>query len=314
MNPKSNVCTPYFYIIQHKQSKIKYAGSRFSKRSRPDELLKKNGYCTSSSIIAEIIEKEGLDAFEIVEINTHCDGMHPVDYETKFLLGNNCAESDEWYNLHNNDFVKRRDEYFEKYLVLTYGDDYRGMSEKYKKRTTKKCLEKYGKEYYTQTNEYKIKSKKTLNKKYGVNNAFQLSKVTGDPHTCKYCGKVITSLGNFKRYHDEKCKLNPNRPKPEILRCEHCGYESTNQGSFATRHGYNCKHNPNKPKPEILTCIHCGFESTDIVNFVRWHGDNCKSNPNRIAKKLHKCEHCGYETESTSGFMKWHGGNCRSKK
>jgi hypothetical protein len=60
--------TPYFYIIQHKDTKIKYAGIRYAKGRNPSEFMQPKGYKTSSSTISRIIQSEGLEAFNVIKI------------------------------------------------------------------------------------------------------------------------------------------------------------------------------------------------------------------------------------------------------
>ena len=90
---------PYFYIIRHKHSGIRYAGSRWAVGCDPSELLQEGGYNTSSKIVNDIISKEGSDVFVIDTLITLDD---PYEYETRFLKENKCASSVEWYNLHDN--------------------------------------------------------------------------------------------------------------------------------------------------------------------------------------------------------------------
>lgn len=98
----TNTYIPYFYIIQHKLTKIMYAGSRWAKKYHFNEFMTPNGYQTSSKQIKSIIEQEGLDIFEIIRIDTFCDNIHVYEYETAFLQTLDCANSDDWYNQHNN--------------------------------------------------------------------------------------------------------------------------------------------------------------------------------------------------------------------
>ena len=79
-----------------------YAGCRSSKNCHPNELLRPNGYNTSSKMVLSLIKLEGIDSFEILRIDTNCDGLSPYAYETLFLEVNDCANSDGWYNYHNN--------------------------------------------------------------------------------------------------------------------------------------------------------------------------------------------------------------------
>lgn len=97
-----NIYIPYFYIIRHIHSNKLYAGSRWAKNCNPQELMQPNGYKTSSKTIHDLIERDGLESFEILRIDTYCDNLHPYDYETIFLETNNCAFSKNWINLNNN--------------------------------------------------------------------------------------------------------------------------------------------------------------------------------------------------------------------
>jgi hypothetical protein len=103
MNSKS-IYTPYFYIIQDKNTKKKYAGCRWAKGCNPSEFMTYGGYTTSSKIVNSIIDEFGIDSFEILTIKTliEIDLDNVFDYETRWLVDHNCKESKEWYNQHNN--------------------------------------------------------------------------------------------------------------------------------------------------------------------------------------------------------------------
>lgn len=90
---------PYFYIIEHISTNKKYAGSRWAKNCSPEEFMKPGGYTTSSNKINDIIKREGLSSFNIVSLIEMND---PYEYETIFLVTNDCSNSDEWFNSHNN--------------------------------------------------------------------------------------------------------------------------------------------------------------------------------------------------------------------
>ena len=115
------IYTPYFYIIQHIESKKLYAGSRYASGCHPDEFMQPNGYQTSSNTIKSIIEQEGLLSFSILRIDTYCDNIHPYDYESLFLQHLDCAKSPNWYNGHNNDGISYRTEYYDAIMIKKYG-------------------------------------------------------------------------------------------------------------------------------------------------------------------------------------------------
>ena len=103
-----NKINPYFYILRHKQSGIMYAGSRYTtKGCHPNELLKEDGYITSSSIVRTIISENGLNSFEISKIITQEEikqiGFSNVrEYESHFLKEHGCRESPGWFNQSNS--------------------------------------------------------------------------------------------------------------------------------------------------------------------------------------------------------------------
>lgn len=81
-----------------------YAGSRWRKEANPQELLKEDGYCTSSGTVRKLIEKDGLASFKIALLIPQSNlSIHVHEYETAFLQTNNCAQSQEWLNRNNND-------------------------------------------------------------------------------------------------------------------------------------------------------------------------------------------------------------------
>jgi hypothetical protein len=96
---------PYFYIIRHKSSGVYYAGSKRSKHSNPDNLLKENGYTTSSKVVNQIIADEGITSFEIVKIRVFDTPEQAYQYETRFLKRVNAANNPSFLNMHNNNLT-----------------------------------------------------------------------------------------------------------------------------------------------------------------------------------------------------------------
>lgn len=72
---------PYYYEIRHKKTGKMYLGSQYGKNSNPENLLKT--YFTSSKSVKDIIQKEGVDSFEICCIECRDDAR---EYEQKNLL------------------------------------------------------------------------------------------------------------------------------------------------------------------------------------------------------------------------------------
>ena len=140
---------PYFYIIRHIATGKMYAGSRWAKGCHPNELLRADGYLTSSDEIRSIITIEGTHSFEILRIDTNCDGIHPYDYESSFLQINKCARSDNWLNGHDNNsrMMFGETEFYKKAKTTwlkNYGVDHPSKSQKILEEKKEKCLEQYG--------------------------------------------------------------------------------------------------------------------------------------------------------------------------
>jgi hypothetical protein len=86
--------TPYFYIIEHKETGKYYAGSRMAVGCHPSDLLV--GYSTSSNTIQNL----GIENFTVRKIVTRHDAY---DYETRFLQRVDARNNDRFYNKHNNE-------------------------------------------------------------------------------------------------------------------------------------------------------------------------------------------------------------------
>jgi hypothetical protein len=192
---------PYFYIIQHKKSKKMYAGSKYAKGCNPNTFMISGGYTTSSIVVNSIIECEGLNSFEILRIDTNLDGLSAYNYETLFLQCNNCAESNDWYNKHNNSGI-------------SFGtDDY-----------TQSMLAKYNVEHNSQTKEFKQKYKQTCLNRYGCDNPMKNSTIREKAkQTCLNLYGYDTSLKNpiirekAKQTNREKYGVDFSSQVPEFI-------------------------------------------------------------------------------------------------
>jgi len=95
---------PFFYIIQHIPTGKYYAGVKYALNDRTTDssiFMTEAGYQTSSDIIAEIIQKEGLAAFKIRKIR-HFESKHQViRYEYRFLNKIDAKNNPNWLNKHN---------------------------------------------------------------------------------------------------------------------------------------------------------------------------------------------------------------------
>lgn len=94
--------TPYFYVLQHKNSRKLYAGVRFKSGCHPKELLTPKGYNTSSKVVEGIMSREGIDSFRILYVVTQTElGCDVRDFEYDFLTLHDACNSDIWLNRSN---------------------------------------------------------------------------------------------------------------------------------------------------------------------------------------------------------------------
>lgn len=158
---------PYFYIIQHKKSKKMYAGSKYAKGCNPSAFMIPNGYTTSSLVINSIIEQEGFDSFVILRIDTNLDGLSAYDYETLFLQCNNCAESNDWYNKHNNSGISFGTDNFTQSMLAKYNVEHNSQTKEFKQKYKQTCLNRYGSDNPMKNSTIREKAKQTCLNRYG---------------------------------------------------------------------------------------------------------------------------------------------------
>ncbi len=135
--------TPYFYIIKRTATGERYAGSRWSKKAEPSDLLKT--YFTSSKTVHRIIKSEGVGAFEIERIETEFGGMTALEYETKFLTEN---AGSGWLNCHRNEGFNGKfgagHPAFHAAMNMRWGVDFPAQNESLKEKTRNTWKERYG--------------------------------------------------------------------------------------------------------------------------------------------------------------------------
>lgn len=87
---------------------------------------------------------------------------------------------------------------------------------------------------------------------------------------CPFCGKYVDP-GNFKNYHGDNCKLNPDISQ-EIL--ENRTHIAKKCAASAIANG---NHKPGNIVSLIpIICPHCGKKGTNKLTMARHHFDNCK--------------------------------------
>jgi hypothetical protein len=172
MKEGSTMKLPYFYIIQHKVSKMLYAGSHWAKTADSEKFMTKNNYTTSSTIVNTIIDESGLDSFEIVQLlNERECGIDVYQYETLFLQRNNIAKRSNWLNQHNNDgFTSTAygTEKFKNLMILFYGVEHALQNRELFQKLIDTTIERFN--IYPAMNNPDVRSKfkNTMVERYGV--------------------------------------------------------------------------------------------------------------------------------------------------
>lgn len=189
---------PYFYIIRHIPSNKMYAGSRWGKGCNPLEFMRQNGYTTSSKVVNKIIQEEGLNSFEILRIDTYCDGLHVYNYEQTFLETNNCASSNMWFNKHNGMGLSD----------WLYVNNIKNPMElpEFVLKSNQTKIKKYGNKNYNNSEKATLSRVATLIEKYGVDNIMKVPNIAS---------KMVAnrSISNVEKYGVENTSLLPHVKK-----------------------------------------------------------------------------------------------------
>lgn len=205
----NDIYRPYFYIIQHKKTKMYYAGSSCNKESDPSKFLSKSGYKTSSKIIKKIIKEEGIEAFQIRTIKLFQSAAEAYRYEKRFLEKVDARNNDRFYNLHNNESDLCLNTISNKLKWYTNGKC-DGMFPENKQpegwisgRLVTTCK---GKKLYTDGNDFKMFSvgKEPIGWELanGKLNSGENNPMFGK--SCPFAGKVACTNGTETKYFDKQ--------------------------------------------------------------------------------------------------------------
>jgi hypothetical protein len=92
------ITQPFTYLLIHIPTGKRYYGVRFRKGCRPSDLW--SSYFSSSKIVKQLIEQDGVDSFSfnIRKIFTNQD--HALSWEQRVLKRLNVTYNDQWLNQH----------------------------------------------------------------------------------------------------------------------------------------------------------------------------------------------------------------------
>lgn len=269
---------PYFYIIRHIPSGKLYAGAKWASDSNPENFMKPKGYPTSSKAILKLIESDGLDSFEILRIDTYCDGMPVRKYEALFLQIIDARNNILYLNEHNNDgYTIWCDESIEKANKTKedkYGSSNMFKTEHFKSTMIKNTMDNHGVEYPCQRPELrKLNSERNFARLEDGNHNFgnsewqrnnQYKRVANGNHP--FVGGEIQSITNQRRIADgshwfvsneNKIRASKNAKKEHF--CEFCNRIIRGVSNYKARHGKNCKMNPSSIR-KIYQCLICNID------------------------------------------------------
>lgn len=103
----------------------------------------------------------------------------------------------------------------------------------------------------------------------GRRNAIKQARLRTKKIKCEYCSKE-TDPGNFKQFHGDNCKYNPNI---DISILEERSRSA--KRSIQTQKETGTFSKPKTPVG-IFKCPHCGKKGSNYGNMKRWHYDRCK--------------------------------------
>ena len=299
--------TPYFYIIKHKQSGKKYAGSKWAKKCNPNTFMTPKGYKTSSSIIKKIIASEGLTAFEIVEINIDCDGLHPYEFETQFLQKHNCAKSPEWFNNHNNDNkISFGTEEFENQMVAKYGVKSSMHLSETKEKIKATTISKYGVNHVLQSTEVREKISKTNLEKYEVNHVLQSTEVREKISKTNLEKYGFTSHNSNEMIKEKKKHIfleKYNVENPSQLQ----EVKEKKQQTCNSNFGVDWPSQSTEVKQKIKQAV---FEKYGVLHVSQ--RDEQRKQASERAKEKATCPYCGHVGQKIQ-MGKKHFDNCANK-
>lgn len=304
---------PYFYIIRHLPSGKMYAGCKYAKGANPENLLTPMGYLTSSKKVLNLINTDGLDSFQILRIDTYCDGLHPKDYESLFLEINNCSESEYWLNSHNNTIYTHDDENFKQIMINSYGVDSPMKSKELLQKAQSTNMKKYGVICTLQAehvlDKIQIQYKLKYDGKHPMLNSFVKQK---HKNTCQSNYNVDSPMQSeeVKERHRKSCleSLGVDNPmkselvkeKSKITCLERYGFETITE--YMASIEYSCPH-----------CNKVGKGN----NMKRYHFDNCKTVTGESKFVQNKsldvsCPICG-KVGNPKGILGLHLKHCKIK-
>jgi hypothetical protein len=210
---------PYTYKLIFKPTGQYYYGVRYAKGCNPDDLWDK--YFTSSKHIHKLIKEYGLNSFVVKVTKTFKNKVDAINHEHLLLTKVKADKNGKFINKHIFNTTNLNDGLIiihHKLLQVETRHDpnlpipsgwIKGISDKHK--LTQSKIRK-GKIAHNKGKKCKLTGPCSQKRKLAISKSRKLSPKL----TCQHCGKQCDG-GNFKRFHGDNCKLNPNI-NPDILK------------------------------------------------------------------------------------------------
>jgi hypothetical protein len=269
---------PYTYKLIFKPTGQYYYGVRWAKGCNPDDLWME--YFTSSDRVKELIEIYGRGSFDYKVTKTFNTKEEAGEWESNLLKRVNAANNGKFINRSNNmpvyDTSGLRWIHHTKTNIGTFHDELLPLPEgwKYGQSESHKTSRKISWNKFYESSDYipwnSGGGKPTGQCSEERRNSISKSRLNTRKIKCNNCGKE-TDPGNFKRFHGDNCKLNPNID-PRILE------ERSNKAkSSMIKQKENGTFKKPKPPVGVFKCPHCNKEGINYGSMKRHHFDRCKA-------------------------------------
>ena len=263
---------PYTYKLIFKPSNQYYYGVRWGKGCHPNDLWVK--YFSSSKHIHKLIKEYGLGSFDYKIMKTFTNREEATEHERSLLERVNASKNGNFINKVNNmpDYTRKglKTIHHEKLDIETYHDPKLPLPDGWKYGFSKGHIKtmsviRKGKPSHNKGKKGKPTGPCTNKRKENI----RKSRLNTKKLECPHCNKEYDP-GNFKRFHGDKCKLNPNID-PEILEkrskmAKHSMKVQKERGNYSP---------PKLPKGEFK-CPHCEKVGVNYGSMMRHHFHRCQ--------------------------------------
>jgi len=269
---------PFTYKLVFKPTKQYYYGVRWAKGCSPNDFW--ITYFTSSKHIKKLINEYGKNSFEFKVTKTFSNKIDAGNWETAVLERVKTNKNSKFINKTNNMPVYDSSglkvihhietgigTFHDQSIPISDGWKY-GQSDKHKENNKKAHTKLYSDGKYKAWNKGGGKPTGKCSEKRRI--AISNSRMNTPKSVCEHCNKKIDP-GNFKRFHGDNCKMNPdinqNVLKKRSEKAKNSMRKQKERGTFS------------KPKTliGIFKCPFCSKESINYGSMKRHHFNKCKA-------------------------------------